>query len=138
MGEVADLSDVDASLSKIVLRSKVGESVNLKVTVGAGVRAVLGDDETICAERLAGLAFEDIAFDEYLVVAAGVNGLVEEVDIEVVVDVLVAEAASGATSSIIPPVVMVVGDVEMALVDISQRIAVANKRALPVVVEVVP
>lgn len=138
MGEVADLSDIHTGLSKVVLRSKVCKSVNLKVTVRAGIWAILGDDETICAERLAGLSPEDVAFDQHLVVTARVDGLVEEVHVEVVVDVLMTEAASRATSSLIAPVVVVVGDVEMALVDISQRIAVANEGALPMVMEVIP
>ena len=42
------------------------------------------------------------------------NRLVEEVDIQVVVDVLVAEPAGRAAGAHVAPVVVVVGDVEMA------------------------
>ncbi len=43
--------------------------------------------------------------------------MVEEVDVQVVVDVLVAEPASGAAGAHVAPVVVVVGDVKMAGVD---------------------
>lgn len=91
LGEVADLSNVDTSLSEVVLCTKVSEAVQFVVAVGASVGAVLRDDKSVCTESLACLALEDITFNEDLVIAAGVDGLVQEVNIEVVEDVLVTE-----------------------------------------------
>lgn len=66
------------------------------------------------------------------------NGLVQEVLIQVVVDMLVTESSSGSTSTGVPPVVMVVGDVKVSRIDVSESVAVADQRALPMIVEVVP
>jgi hypothetical protein len=118
--------------------SEIGETVQLFVATGASVRRIFGNDQTIGAERLAGVAPEDVALDEHLVVGAGVDGLVVEVDVEVVVDVLVAKTAGGAASAHVLPVVVMVGDMEVAKVDIAQGSVVADERRLPVVVEVVP
>jgi hypothetical protein len=118
--------------------SQIGETVQLLITTGAGVWRVLRNDQTVGAEGLAGVAPEDVALDEHLVVGAGVDGLVVEVDVEVVVDVLVTEAAGGTASAHVLPVVVMVGDVEVAKVDIAQGSVVADEGRLPVVVEVVP
>ena len=64
--------------------------------------------------------------------------LVQEILVEVVVDVLVAEAAGGASGANVAPVVVVVGNVQLAKVDVAQVVAVTNERRLPVVVEIVP
>lgn len=122
----------------LLTSTKVSESIKLVVTIGAGVGAVLRDDETIRAQCLPCVTGEDIALDEDLVVASAVDSLVQEVLAQVVVDVLVAKATSRATGAGIPPVVVVVSNVEVARVDISESITVANQGALPVVVEVVP
>lgn len=66
------------------------------------------------------------------------DSLVQKVLVQVVVDVLVTKATGRATRAQVPPVVVVVSYVEMAKVDIPESIAVANQRALPVVVEVIP
>jgi hypothetical protein len=67
-----------------------------------------------------------------------VDGLVEEVDVEVVVDVLVPETPGRTAGAHVVPVVVVVGDVEMARVDVAEGGVVADEGRLPVVVEVVP
>jgi len=67
-----------------------------------------------------------------------VNSLVQKVLVQVVVDVLVTKAASRAASAGIFPVVVVIGDVKVTKVNVPELIVVANQRALPVVVEVVP
>ncbi len=118
--------------------TKIGKPVNLKVTVRAGVGAVLRDDETVCAQCLPCLASEDIALNKNLVVASAVDSLIQEVLVQVVVNVLVTKAASRAASARVPPVVVVVSDVKVAKVNIPEGIAVANQGALPVVVKVVP
>lgn len=64
--------------------------------------------------------------------------LVQEVLVQVVVDVLVAEAPRGTAGARVAPVVVVVGDVQVAKVDVAQGVAVADEGRLPVVVEVVP
>ena len=45
--------------------------------------------------------------------------MVQKVDVEVVINVLVAETASWPTGAFVAPVVVVVGDVEMTLIDVS-------------------
>lgn len=64
--------------------------------------------------------------------------LVVEVDVEVVVDVLVAEAPCRTAGAHVAPVVVVVRDVQMAKVDVPEGVVVSDERRLPVVVEVVP
>ena len=56
-----------------------------------------------------GFAAEYITFHQDLVVGAGVNGLVEIVLVQIIIDVLVAEPASWATSALVLPVIVVVG-----------------------------
>lgn len=124
--------------AKIVLRAKVGKSVKFVVTIGASVGAVFGNDETVGAQCFPCITCENIAFNENLVVTSAVDSLVQEILVQVVVDMLVTEAASGATSAGIPPVVVVVSDVQVAKVDSPECIAVSNQRTLPVVMEVVP
>lgn len=113
--------------------SQVRESINLKVTLWAGVWAVLGDDQAVCAQRLASVAAEDVRLHQDLVVAAGVDGLVVEVLVEVVEHVLVTKTSGGATGALVPPVVVVVGDMEGAEVYIAQDVRVADKRGFPMV-----
>lgn len=125
-------------LAEIVLRAEVGKSVKFVVTVGAGVGAVLGDDETVGAQCLPCVTGEDIALNENLVVTSAVDSLVQKILVQVVVDVLVTEAASRATSTRISPVVVVVSDVKMPSIDVPESVAVSNQGALPMIVEVVP
>lgn len=66
------------------------------------------------------------------------NGLVQEVFVKVVVDMLVAESASRATSTHVSPIVVVVRNVKMSVVEIAECSVVAHERGLPVIVEVVP
>lgn len=56
-----------------------------------------------------------------LVVGARVDGLVEEIDVEVVVDMLVTESTGGSARAGVFPVVVVVGDVEVAGVYVPTR-----------------
>jgi hypothetical protein len=67
-----------------------------------------------------------------------VNSLVQKVLVQVVVDVLVTKATSGTSGAGVSPVVVMIGDVKMASVNIPQGITVTNQRTLPVVMEVVP
>lgn len=120
LGEVANVGDVHSSLAEVVLcefwlafatspaihhtaakltLAKVHVSINLKVTLRAAVRRVLRNDQTVCGSGSSGLAEESVGFDEHLVVGAALDGLVAVVDVEIVVDVLVAEAAGGATGA---------------------------------------
>jgi hypothetical protein len=127
-----------ARFSKVIFSPQVGKSVKLVVPIGAGVGAVLRDDQTVGAQCFSCVTSENVAFDENLVIASAVDSLVQEVLVQVVVDVLVTKAASRAAGAAIPPVVVVVGDVQMARVDVPESIAIANQGALPVVVKVVP
>jgi len=67
-----------------------------------------------------------------------VQGLVQEVLVQVVVDVLVAEATSGAAGALIAPVVVVITDMQVTKVDVAEGIVVADQARLPMVVEVIP
>lgn len=126
--EVSNPSNVDTSISKIILGAQVGESIQLLVAADAGVGAVLGDDQTVGAESLAGVAAEDVALDEDVVVGAGMNGLEVKVVVVVVVDVLTAESTGWATSALALPAVVVVGDAELEGIYLAQHVAVTNQR----------
>jgi hypothetical protein len=56
-----------------------------------------------------------------------VQRLVPKVDVQVVVDVLVAEAPGGSARALVAPVVVVVGDVQVARVDVAEGVVVANE-----------
>jgi hypothetical protein len=84
--------------SKLTL-AKIHVSINLKVSRRTAVGRVLGNYQTVRGSGGSGFAEEGIGFDEHLVVGAGLDGLVAVVDVEVVVDVLVAEAAGGAAGA---------------------------------------
>lgn len=116
---------------KALTGTKVRVAVELLVTADASVGRVLRDDQAVGAQGLAGLAAENVALDEDLVVGARVDGLVEEVLVEVVVDVLAAEAAGGAARAHVLPPVVVVGDVQLAGVDVAEIGVVADQRGLP-------
>lgn len=64
--------------------------------------------------------------------------LVEEVHVEVVVHVLMAEPPGGTAGALVQPKVVVVGDFEMAAVEIAKGGVVADEGGFPVVVEKVP
>ncbi|CAF3525084.1 unnamed protein product [Fusarium graminearum] len=66
------------------------------------------------------------------------DGLVQEVLVKVVVDVLVTESSSGSTRTHVSPVVVVVCNVKVAEVEIAEGSIVTDERGLPVVMEVVP
>ena len=120
LGEVADVGDVHGGLAEVVLcayslatislstsncdaakltLAKVHVSINLKVACGTAVGRVLGNDKTVGGSGSPGLAEESVGLDEHLIVGAALDGLVAVVDVEVVVDVLVAEATGGTTST---------------------------------------
>ena len=79
-------------IKKLTL-SKVHVSINLKVALRTSVGRVLGYDKAVGSSGSPGLTEESIGFDEHLVVGTALDGLVAVVDVEVVVDVLVAETA---------------------------------------------
>lgn len=118
--------------------TKICESINLKISIRAGVGAVFGYDKSICAQGLPCLTGEYIAFNKNLVIAPAVNSLVQEVLIQVIVDVLMTKATCGASSARVSPVVVMICDMKMTGINIPQCITVANQGALPVVMEVVP
>lgn len=123
---------------RVLTGTKVGKSINLKVAVRAAIGAVLRDDQTVRGQGRPCVTSKDITFDKHLVVASAVDGLVQEILVQVVVDVLVTKATGGTASTGVPPIVVVVSDMKMTSIDGPQCIAVANQRTLPVVVEVVP
>lgn len=117
--------------------TEIGKAVELLVAAGAAVGRVLRDDEAVGVKGGPRLP-EDVALHEHLVIGAGVDGLVQELLVVVVVDVLVPEAAGGTSRALVLPEVVVVGDVQMAKVDVAEVRIVADQRGLPVVMEVVP
>lgn len=66
------------------------------------------------------------------------DSLIQEVLVVVVEDVLVSETPCRSAGATVPPVVMVIRDVKVALIDIAKSIRVSNQRGFPVVVEIVP
>ena len=66
------------------------------------------------------------------------DGLVQEVLVEVVVHVLMTESSSGSTSTHVSPVVVMVCNMKMAKVEVAESSVVTYEGRLPVVVEVVP
>ena len=55
------------------------------------------------------------------------DGLVQEIFVKVVVDVLVSETSCRATGTTVAPVVVVVGNVQVAFVDFAEHVRVANE-----------
>lgn len=66
------------------------------------------------------------------------DSLVAEILVVVVVQVLVSESACVSAGTEVLPVVVVVGDVEEATVNVTESIVVTNEGCFVVVVEVVP
>ena len=64
--------------------------------------------------------------------------LIAEILVVVVVDVLGSESSGWATSAEILEVVVVVGDVEVAGIDVTECGIVADQRCFVVIVKVVP
>jgi hypothetical protein len=54
------------------------------------------------------------------------NSLVQKILVQVVVDVLVSEAPRGPARTRVTPVVVVVGDVQVAGVDVAEGVAVSD------------
>ena len=142
-GQLAPWSlDRDAALAgeldQIVLALFVGPGLPGTDRAALECLRLVRNDQAVGAERLASVAPKDVPFNKDLIIGARVDRLVEEVDVEVVVDVLVTETAGGTARALVAPVVVIVGDVEMTEVDISERGVVADEGGLPMVVEVVP
>lgn len=74
--------------------AKISKSINLIIAIGRGVGGVMGNDKTVGAQCLEGVPAEDVALDKDLVVGAGVDGLVMEVIVEVVVQMLMSVSTS--------------------------------------------
>lgn len=74
--------------------TKVSKPVNLIIAIRRGVGRVMRDDKTVSAQCLGGVAAEDVTLHKDLVVGAGVDGLVMEVVVEVVVEMLMSVSTS--------------------------------------------
>jgi hypothetical protein len=121
LGEIANLRDVNSGVSKVIFcdfllahsllcptcpqvsskltLAQVHVPINLKVSFRSRIRRVLRDDKAISRSSSPRLAEESVGFDEHLVVGAALDGLVAVVDVEIVVNVLVAKAAGGTTGA---------------------------------------
>jgi hypothetical protein len=77
--------------------TEVRKAIDLEVAVWASVGTVFGDDKPICAQSLPSLAAEYVAFHQDLIVASAMNGLVQKILVQVVVDVLVTKSSSRTT-----------------------------------------
>ena len=66
------------------------------------------------------------------------DGLVQEVLVEVVVHVLMTESSSRPTGTHVSPVVVMICNVKVAKVKVTESSVVTYEGRLPVVVEVVP
>lgn len=107
-------------------RPQIRKPINLLVPTNARIRTVLGNHQSIRRQRRSDISQEDVPLDENLVVGSRVDRLVAIVLVEVIVDVLVAETAGGSSGADVAPVVVVVGDVEVAFVDGAEGVGVAD------------
>lgn len=142
----------------LLTRSEIREAVDFFIPTSARIWTVFWDHEAVGVQSDGGVANKFIAFDEDLVVGAGVNGLVEIVFVQVIVNMLMTTSSHGQECEVwkkgrlsqdspespsrtscpaIFPVVVVVSDMEMAKVDITEDIGISYEGYFPVVVEVV-
>lgn len=124
---VRDLAGAKVALGGGVLAAAVGHVGHGGVAVLLGVR---GEDDLLLARVL-----EHGGLDADLGAHAGVDARAAELVVEVVVDVDGAVADRGVARVDVVPVVVGVGDVELALVA-SVRVDVADQGGLEVVVDV--
>lgn len=75
----------------ILTRTQIRKSINLLIPTDTRIRTILRDHQSIRIERNRRVADELVALDENLVVGSGVDGLVEVVFVEIVVDMLMSE-----------------------------------------------
>ena len=101
-------------------------AVSKVVTLGNSLATVLAVQRLLSTRP-------DVVLDEELSALAGVD-TIADVLVVVVVEVAGAEAERGAARVDVLPVVVVVGDGEVALVFAAVAVRVADERALPVVV----
>lgn len=66
------------------------------------------------------------------------NGLEAEILVVVVVQMLGTEATGVTAGAEVAPVVVVVGQVELTTIDVTELVVVANERCFVVIVEIVP
>lgn len=137
-GEVSNLGDIDTGTSKVIQSTQVCKSIKFVITERRGIWRILGDDKAVSGKRLTGVAGEDVTLYEDLVVGSRMDGLIAEIFVVVVIDVLRSKSSSWATSTDVLEVVVVVRDVEATVIDVSECWVVANERCLVMVVEVVP
>ena len=78
-----------ASRQRNLTCSKVCKPINLLVATNASIRTVFWNDEPISIQCNGCVSDELVPFDEDLIVRARVDGLVQVVFVEIVVDVLV-------------------------------------------------
>lgn len=146
-------------------RTQIRESVKLIITSWRSIWRILWDHKTVCAERFFCVASEDIPFYQDLVVGTGVDCLVVEVEVVIIVEMLVSEATGCgselahildffhpfsvaeigrawtltiSTSALVPPVVVMISNMQVSKIGTPQRITVSYKRGFPVIMEVIP
>lgn len=105
---------------------QIRKPINLLISTHTSIRAVFRNHQTISTQRGAGISPKDIALDEDLIVGAGVDGLVQKVLVQVVVEMLVSESTRGTSSSDVAPEIVVVRDVQVALIDFAEDVRVAD------------
>lgn len=135
------MGDVDTRSVPLVgsgTSTDVSITINLVVTERGGVWRVLWDNETVGAEGFASVTDKDVGLNEHLVVRARVESLEAEILVVVIVQVLESKATGITTGTQVAPVVVVVGQVKLAEVNIAKSVAVTDERRFVVVVEVVP
>lgn len=130
------------SIQVILTRPQIRKPINLLISTDTSIRAIFWNHQPIRIERNRRLADELIALDEDLVVGSGVDCLVEVIFVKVGVDVLVAAESLALVGAVveekkralwnsspkspsrpsrpaISPVVVVIGDVQMAKVHLA-------------------
>ena len=125
-------------LSLTLACTKICEPINLKIPVRRCVWAIIRNDQAVRRQGLPRVTAEHITLDENLIVAAAMNGLIVEIFIEIIIHMLMSKAASWTSRARVLPVIVMVRNMQMTYIDVSERIRVADKARLPVVMKVVP
>ena len=137
LGEGSDFGNVDSGAAPIVSIAQICKAIFFVITADAKVWRVFWDDEAVSADRLTGIPSEDIAFDKGLVVRSRVDGLVVEIFVVVVVNMMETETAGGTTGSKTLPEIVVVGNVIFAQF-MGESGFVSDQGSFPVVMKIVP
>lgn len=122
----------------ILTSTEIGISIKFVISKRRSVWRILWDDKSVCAESFTGIPSENVTLDKDLVIGTRVDGLVTEILVVVVVEMLVSESACVSASTQVSEIVVVVCQVEIAIVNSTEFVIISYQRAFVMIVEVVP